>query len=43
MESYNPLETELKQNIPVHTVGDAKKVGNAQDAIKDAYEIAKMI
>jgi 2,4-dienoyl-CoA reductase (NADPH2) len=41
MTSYNPLEKELKKKIPVYTVGDAKKVGNAQDAIRDGYETAK--
>jgi len=43
MKSYNPLENELKGNIPVYVIGDAKKTGNAQDAIKDAYETAKKI
>jgi len=41
MKSYNPLENELKNNISVHVIADAKKTGNAQDAIKDAYETAK--
>ncbi len=41
MKSYNPLEKELKNKIPVYVVGDAKKIGNAQDAIKDAYDTAK--
>jgi len=40
MKSYNPLENKLKNKIPVYVVGDARKVGNAQDAIKDAYETA---
>jgi len=43
MKSYNPLEEELKNNIKIHLVGDVKKIGNAQDAIKDAYEIAKTL
>lgn len=43
MKSFNPLEEELKNNIKIHVVGDAKKIGNAQDAIKDAYEIAKAL
>ena len=38
MESYNPLENELKNKIPVYVVGDARKIGDAQDAIKDGYE-----
>ncbi len=43
MKSYNPLENELKNKMPVHIIGDSKKVGNAQDAIHDAYETAKKI
>jgi len=43
MESYNPLEDELKGVIPVYVIGDAKETGNAQDAIKDAYETAKKL
>ena len=43
MKSFNPLEEELETNISVHVVGDAKKTGNAQDAIKDAYETAKKL
>lgn len=40
MKSYNPLEEELKDKMPVYIVGDAKKVGNAQDAIRSGYETA---
>jgi pyruvate/2-oxoglutarate dehydrogenase complex dihydrolipoamide dehydrogenase (E3) component len=43
MKSYNPLERELEGNMPVYVIGDAKKVGNAQDAIGDAYEIVKAL
>lgn len=43
MKSYNPLEKELINKIPVYVVGDARKVGKAQDAIKDAYETAKKL
>lgn len=43
MKSYNPLERVLEGNIPVYVVGDAKRVGNAQDAIRDAYETAKSL
>jgi len=43
MKSYNPLEKDLKNKIPVYTVGDARQVGNAQDAIRDAYETAKKL
>ncbi|MEA1912148.1 MAG: NAD(P)/FAD-dependent oxidoreductase [Spirochaetota bacterium] len=37
VKSYNPLEAELKGKIPVSVIGDAKVVGDAQDAIADAY------
>jgi len=40
MKSYNPLESKLKNKIPVHVVGDAKMVGKAQDAIRDGFETA---
>jgi len=43
MKSFNPLEKELKNKISVHVIGDAKKTGNAQDAIKNAYEKAKKL
>ncbi len=43
MKSINLLEQELGGNISVHLIGDAKKIGNAQDAIKDAYEATKII
>ncbi|MBC8486719.1 MAG: FAD-dependent oxidoreductase, partial [Bacteroidetes bacterium] len=43
MRSFNPLKDELENDIPVYLVGDAKKTGNAQDAIKDAYEIVKAL
>jgi len=43
MLSYNPLEEELKGEIPIYVIGDAKKVGNAQDAIRDGYETAKVL
>jgi len=41
MESYNPLEKDLENRMPVYVIGDAKQIGDAQDAIKDAYETAK--
>jgi|GEM_PF-2878126 len=41
MKSYNPLEEDLKSKMPVYVVGDARQVGNAQDAIRDAYETVK--
>jgi len=43
MNSYNPLENELKGKMPVYVIGDAKKVGNVQNAISDGYETAKEI
>lgn len=43
MKSYNPLENELKAKIPLYVVGDAKQTGNAQDAIRDAYETVIML
>ncbi|MFO7892055.1 MAG: FAD-dependent oxidoreductase [bacterium] len=43
MTSYNPLTRELKGGISVYTIGDAKEVGNAQDAIRDGYETAKVL
>jgi len=41
MTSYNPLEKELTGEMPVYVIGDARKVGNAQDAIRNGYETAK--
>ncbi len=41
MKSYNPFEKGLKDKIPVYVIGDAKSVGNAQDAIRDGYETAR--
>ncbi|MEA1939572.1 MAG: NAD(P)/FAD-dependent oxidoreductase [Candidatus Caldatribacteriota bacterium] len=41
MKTYNPLEEDLKNEIPVYLVGDARQVGNAQDAIGDAYKTVK--
>ena len=43
MTSYNPLEGELKGEIPVYVSGDAKRVGNAQDAVRDGYGTAKAL
>ncbi len=40
MKSYNPLEEELQGKVPVYVIGDARHVGNAQDAIRGGYEIA---
>jgi 2,4-dienoyl-CoA reductase-like NADH-dependent reductase (Old Yellow Enzyme family)/thioredoxin reductase len=41
MRSYKPLEEKLKDKVPIYVIGDAKKVGNAQNAISDAYETTK--
>ena len=41
MKSYNPLEKKLEGKISLHVIGDAKKVGKAQDAITDGFNIAK--
>ena len=38
MKSYIPFE--LKKNIPVYYIGDAKKPGKAENAISDAYNLA---
>jgi len=43
MKSYNPLEEELKGGMPVYVIGDARRVGNAQDAIRDGYEVAEKL
>lgn len=43
MKSYNPLQKKLTGKIPTFIIGDAKKIGNAQDAISSGYEIAKTI
>ena len=40
MRSYNSLEEKLKNKVPYYLIGDAKEIGDAQDAIKNGYEIA---
>ncbi len=37
MKSFAPLFDKLKNKIPVYLVGDAMKVGKAQDAIREGY------
>jgi hypothetical protein len=37
MEKVNDLVRELESAVPVWVVGDARNVGNAQDAIADAF------
>lgn len=43
MKSYNPFEEELKGEIPVYVIGDAQRIGKAQDAIRDGYEVARKL
>ena len=48
MKSYNPLENELRnllkgKDVPIHVIGDAQVVGDAQDAINAGYEVAQRI
>lgn len=43
MESYRPLVEQLADKVPTYPVGDARLVGNAQDAIRDAYETASQL
>jgi 2,4-dienoyl-CoA reductase (NADPH2) len=40
MRSHNPLEENLRGMIPVYVIGDARFIGNAQDAIRDGYQTA---
>ena len=43
-KSYNPFEAELSGHISeVYTIGDARKVGQALDAIREATELALQI
>ena len=37
LESYRPLVDELEHRVPLYVIGDAREVGNAQDAIADAW------
>lgn len=43
MRSFNPLEKDLKDKIPIYVVGDAKQIGNAQDAIRNAYDTTRKL
>ncbi len=43
MRSYNPLEEKLKGKLPVYVIGDAKEIGNAQDAISEGFEIGRKL
>jgi len=40
MKSFAPLYDQLKDKLPVYLIGDAKQVGKAQNAIRDAYALA---
>jgi len=40
MRSYHPLLSVLEGAMEVHLVGDARRVGKAQDAIRDGYTVA---
>ena len=37
MKSNNPLEEKLSGKVPVYVIGDAREIGDAQDAIRDGY------
>ncbi len=41
MRSVDGLVSELEGAVPVHVVGDARRVGNAREAIEDAYLTAR--
>ncbi len=43
MKSYNPLESKLKDKIPVHVIGDARQVAKAKDAIESGYKLAHQL
>ncbi len=43
MKSLNTLEDKLKEDTEVYVIGDARQVGKAQEAIRDAYETALLI
>jgi len=43
MQIFNPLESQLRDKVPVHVIGDAREVGKAQDAIKSGYRLANQL
>jgi len=43
MKSYNPLADTLAGKVPAYTIGDAKTIGNAHDAISDGYRTAAVL
>ena len=42
MKSYNPFSNDIFEK-PVHIIGDANKVGKAQDVIENAFQTALTI
>ncbi len=42
MQSFRPL-ADAPVDLPVHIIGDAKKVGKAQEAIRDGYILAQSL
>ncbi len=43
MRPYNPLQEKLKGKVKTWTVGDARKVGKAREAISSAYTLGKSL
>lgn len=43
MRSETNLHNELRSQMPCHLIGDARRVGNAQNAIRDAYEFVQRL
>ncbi|MGC9363538.1 MAG: FAD-dependent oxidoreductase [Fidelibacterota bacterium] len=43
MSCNNTMEQELEATVPIYVIGDAKMVGNAQDAIRDGYMTANVL
>jgi len=41
MQSRDELVSKLDGAVPVNVVGDARRVGNAREAIEDAYLTAR--
>lgn len=43
MESFNPLESKLRDKIPIHVIGDAKEVGKAKNEIESEYKLTNRL
>ena len=43
MKSNNPLEEKLSGKVPVYVIGDAREIGDAQDAIRDGFLAAAAV